>query len=373
MTSYTPGSLSTLLKSSAVALPESTIVPVNHIEGDEQQELDDLLVQKLKDPNWMEFLAAELIESDDDGHSDNSSDDNISDCEDDDSKLCESASEIDVSKLEKKKKARELLREALKKIEDANVDFVESDEAEASNQLEDEDDVVNELSANKRNDVDKKSVSSVQTVVESDVIPKKRRRGARGSKGGAKKKARKQAAIEIAKAAEESKKLRKLEQKERVKKYKALRMAQEETEKSGAKRQSKKPQNKKKTTRAIAPTMASDRTLFVSNLPFDIDDKTLRNAFPGNVTSIHIECNNNGRPAGFAYVEFESESLRASVFGNAPEISGRTLRLSNFDPASSYRKDGKRKRKKKAKHNQNTVKKSRDFRAGSRKFGRGTR
>jgi hypothetical protein len=97
-----------------------------------------------------------------------------------------------------------------------------------------------------------------------------------------------------------------------------------------------------------------ERCLYVGNLPHDASsDAAVKEALKrfGKVRQVHLEVNNNGKPAGFAYVEFKApSSVAAAVEGASAtplEVGGRPLRLLAYTPNLNYRNpDGSRKREK---------------------------
>ncbi len=98
--------------------------------------------------------------------------------------------------------------------------------------------------------------------------------------------------------------------------------------------------------------------LYVGNLPHDAalgSDDAIKAALQqfGKVRSVHVEVNNNGKPAGFGYVEFKTTSsvdaAVKSVKSSAAsvELAGRPLRLQAYTSDLNYRNpDGSRKREK---------------------------
>jgi hypothetical protein len=115
---------------------------------------------------------------------------------------------------------------------------------------------------------------------------------------------------------------------------------------------------------AVAAFVPSDpeRCVYIGNLPHDAAacsksalQDVLEKSF-GKVRTVHIEVNNNGKPAGFGYVEFASVAVAAKAGSEAgvstlPDgalsMAGRPLRLLAYTHDHNYRNpDGSRKREK---------------------------
>lgn len=76
-------------------------------------------------------------------------------------------------------------------------------------------------------------------------------------------------------------------------------------------------------------------TLFVGNLGFRTTQNGLRDFFSqcGEVKDIRIAMGEDGRPKGFAHVEFESaDGVKSAMSLNGADLDGRNLRL---DPSNS--------------------------------------
>ncbi|XP_010897017.3 nucleolin isoform X2 [Esox lucius] len=93
--------------------------------------------------------------------------------------------------------------------------------------------------------------------------------------------------------------------------------------------------------RAPAQGAAESKTLIVNNLSYSATEDSLQSAFEGAV-SIRVP-QNNGRPKGFAFVEFEStEAAKEALESlNGTEIEGRQIRL-EFSQNSAGRDGGGR-------------------------------
>jgi len=77
------------------------------------------------------------------------------------------------------------------------------------------------------------------------------------------------------------------------------------------------------TNRTPSPT-----TLFVANLPFQLDDAGLSALFKDSkVTKAHVVKNRNGRSKGFGFVEFDNEVDQKSALDASTKLSaeGREL------------------------------------------------
>lgn len=72
-----------------------------------------------------------------------------------------------------------------------------------------------------------------------------------------------------------------------------------------------------------------DQTLFVGNLGFKTTEDSLRDFFGSGVANVRIAMNEEGRPKGFAHIEFESPDAarKALDSNNGKEIDGREVRL----------------------------------------------
>ena len=79
------------------------------------------------------------------------------------------------------------------------------------------------------------------------------------------------------------------------------------------------------------PRNSESNTLFVGNLSFKLDEEQITAFFEecGSVTSVRIAMNEEGRPRGFAHVEFGSaeEAKKALETKNGEELEGRQIRL----------------------------------------------
>lgn len=108
-------------------------------------------------------------------------------------------------------------------------------------------------------------------------------------------------------------------------------------------------EKKKKTNSALVVNIDNPaNTVYVGNLPFDATEQSISNALKrqGDVDKVHVVRNNKGRGAGFAYVTFQStSSVKSAIQANNITLDGRDIRVKKFDPASLYRRTGKRKEK----------------------------
>jgi len=109
---------------------------------------------------------------------------------------------------------------------------------------------------------------------------------------------------------------------------------------------------RKKKTKEPLNIEAPSRTVYVGNLSFDVTERSLSEGLSksiksGKVERVYLLKNNKGRGAGFAYATFASETgvAEACEEGRSIVIDGRKVRISRFDPASLYRRTGKRKAK----------------------------
>jgi len=77
-----------------------------------------------------------------------------------------------------------------------------------------------------------------------------------------------------------------------------------------------------------APRTPSSNTLFVTNLPFSVDDAGLAAAFTGfNVKAAHVVKKRNDRSKGFGFVEFSSQDdqQKALAAMDKKQIEGRDI------------------------------------------------
>jgi RNA recognition motif-containing protein len=77
--------------------------------------------------------------------------------------------------------------------------------------------------------------------------------------------------------------------------------------------------------------------IYVGNLPYEIDEKTLRSAFEeyGAVNQINVvEDRDTGRPRGFAFVTMEnSDEAKAAIKAlEGAEIGGRSVKVNESKP-----------------------------------------
>ena len=92
---------------------------------------------------------------------------------------------------------------------------------------------------------------------------------------------------------------------------------------------------------AMHPKEATPASLSAALAPF------------GAVKRAHLETNNSGKPAGFAYVEFGSAAAAAAARAATGTLAlgGRSLSLAAYTPEANYRKpDGSRAKRAKAAH-----------------------
>ena len=78
------------------------------------------------------------------------------------------------------------------------------------------------------------------------------------------------------------------------------------------------------------PKEPSTTMLYVSNLPFSVDDEQLREVFSDyDVTSAYVAVRRNGRSKGFGFVSFGSsgEQQKALEKADGLELDGRTLNV----------------------------------------------
>eukprot|EP00743_Colponemidia_sp_Colp-15_P000145 GILK01000167.1.p1 GENE.GILK01000167.1~~GILK01000167.1.p1 ORF type:complete len:256 (+),score=35.43 GILK01000167.1:62-829(+) len=79
-------------------------------------------------------------------------------------------------------------------------------------------------------------------------------------------------------------------------------------------------------------------TVYVGNLPYTTTEEVLRELFQdcGDINSIRIAMGPDGRPRGFAHVDFSSEdAVDKAMVKNSTDLSGRTLTI-NF----AFKKSG---------------------------------
>jgi nucleolin len=88
--------------------------------------------------------------------------------------------------------------------------------------------------------------------------------------------------------------------------------------------------------------------LFVGNLPFNVNESTLRQAFAdfGQVNEVRIPTDREtGKPKGYGYVQFSSvdEAQEALNQMNGQDVAGRRIRLDfSSPPANRQGNDGGR-------------------------------
>lgn len=114
-----------------------------------------------------------------------------------------------------------------------------------------------------------------------------------------------------------------------------------------------KPASSRPAVPAFVPSNPA-RCIYIGNLPHDASPEALRSLLGGSLKAVHLEVNNNGRPAGFGYAEFAaaagaSEAVRAASSGSEElQLGGRALRVLPYTDELNYRRpDGSRKREKK--------------------------
>ncbi|KAJ1938700.1 hypothetical protein EC988_007513, partial [Linderina pennispora] len=84
------------------------------------------------------------------------------------------------------------------------------------------------------------------------------------------------------------------------------------------------------TKRPKSDDAESTTTVFTANLPFGLDDETLKQSFAdfGSVTDAYVARLPNGRARGFGYVDFTTTEERDSALNaGAIEIEGREVRI----------------------------------------------
>lgn len=76
--------------------------------------------------------------------------------------------------------------------------------------------------------------------------------------------------------------------------------------------------------------------IYVGNLPYSVDNDELKKIFSdaGTVTDTAIPLRFDGKPKGFAFVEFDSKEAmdKAIEMFNEKEVGGRVLRVSEAHP-----------------------------------------
>jgi len=79
---------------------------------------------------------------------------------------------------------------------------------------------------------------------------------------------------------------------------------------------------------------APSSTLFVGNLPWSINDEGMLNEYFEGATSVRLPREHDGRPKGFAYVEYPDEPSATAALNRVQgiEIGGRTIRLDYDKP-----------------------------------------
>ena len=114
------------------------------------------------------------------------------------------------------------------------------------------------------------------------------------------------------------------------------------------------PAAKRPLPAAFAPRGPHAAVLFVGNMPLTAPAAAVEAVLArfGGVRRVHLETNNSGKPAGFAYVEFSdqaaaSAALRATAAaGGRLVLDGRQLSLQAYTAASNYRNpDGSRRKR----------------------------
>jgi len=78
--------------------------------------------------------------------------------------------------------------------------------------------------------------------------------------------------------------------------------------------------------------MASSRSVFVGNLPYQAGEREISDLFSsiGNVVGVRIVTDREtGRPKGFGFCEFESEDLAKEAVNqlNGTDFMGRSIRV----------------------------------------------
>ena len=75
----------------------------------------------------------------------------------------------------------------------------------------------------------------------------------------------------------------------------------------------------------------AQQTIFIGNLPFNTDQNQLQDVFGkfGIISNIHIPTNREtGRPRGFAFIQFETESAAEEALTmNDAEFNGRNIKV----------------------------------------------
>lgn len=90
----------------------------------------------------------------------------------------------------------------------------------------------------------------------------------------------------------------------------------------------RRPQRAPKTDAERAPRTPSQTTLFVTNLPFSVDDAGLAKVFGSfNVKSAHVVRKHNDRSKGFGFVEFNSQEdqQKALASMDKQQVEGRDI------------------------------------------------
>eukprot|EP01029_Cantina_marsupialis_P022005 TRINITY_DN5346_c0_g1_i1.p1 TRINITY_DN5346_c0_g1~~TRINITY_DN5346_c0_g1_i1.p1 ORF type:complete len:309 (+),score=134.92 TRINITY_DN5346_c0_g1_i1:49-975(+) len=178
------------------------------------------------------------------------------------------------------------------------------------------------------------------------------------------------------KAKKKAKKEKK-EKQEMIKERKEQRKKEKESKKREAGNTDKieAPKKKKDVVRKL-PQFAPHKTVHVKNLSFDVVEDDLGDLFEdsGDIERVYLQMNNNGRSAGFGYVEFTKESAVHSAIANMNNVKhkGRALKVEEYSSSMKYcRGSGKRKTKmlkQKPKNEKTTVKKKKIYQPRLSKF-----
>eukprot|EP01091_Cochliopodium_minus_P011371 TRINITY_DN31_c0_g1_i1.p1 TRINITY_DN31_c0_g1~~TRINITY_DN31_c0_g1_i1.p1 ORF type:complete len:517 (+),score=230.92 TRINITY_DN31_c0_g1_i1:474-2024(+) len=88
------------------------------------------------------------------------------------------------------------------------------------------------------------------------------------------------------------------------------------------------------------PERRSENTLYISNLPFELDDNDLRQIFQEfNPKNAHIPTRRNGKSRGYGFVEFSNskEQTEAQRALDQSEVNGRVVTIKVSQPGSGNR------------------------------------
>ncbi len=121
-------------------------------------------------------------------------------------------------------------------------------------------------------------------------------------------------------------------QKLKKKKKPALNQSGEDTNSKKRKWNGDKPKTGKKGGKGKGKRRDTDTQIYISGLPYKMSEDDVRQMFNtcGNIKSINLPINKQGKPTGFGFIVFESaESIPKALALDGQEVEGRFIQVTS--------------------------------------------